>query len=617
MNEEISFYEILGSNKHNNRINTDFKSPQLSYKYTGQLMANYQTFFRYVRKLYDSNPGITDEEVDNKVNDLLEKYFEDLSNYCSFRSDSLRLDTAIRFSNDISEFNRVYNELINIEKNTQTIIYPERETSYASNQEVSKRQFLKDLIYCYRVEKMKLMRQYPALRTYETLSESKKKSLKRAIKGSGRSIIEEIEMYLENDEAKGVRLFLDKKIKDLEKELRENYKEAIKQILSDLKEMGVLEKYISAHNKLYSEELGLPELKITAEEFEEAFSEDVLDKLDLTSLASLDSFWINRFSKELPNFNSAYFIISDLNLWEELKNSKINRNTGNVRFSFSKEILEAEFEKMKFLGKIFRNYMYNPTLEKSKGKKNFSGIVDLTSVFTEFCQAIGTNYNEYFSKVNNGAISNSQNDFEEDFPKYYKSINTELISYKLKDYIMIAQLSELFTIKNFSKNWGVTYEDCQKGLKRNMMLLDIDIPGLNMPQRLHISRYCLEDFLMANQNSSRIPIYQGENDFKKSDLTSFPTPILLPLLPQRKKAIINLSKKVDTTHPRYKFIQHLAFIAGGPVPEHLKSSEPNSSKKRLIHRIYDLSDGKIYKKTPDQNYVEDTDFLEHKKSEQR
>ena len=47
---------------------------------------------------------------------------------------------------------------------------------------------------------------------------------------------------------------------------------------------------------------------------------------------------------------------------------------------------------------------------------------------------------------------------------------------------------------------------------------------------------------------------------------------------------------------------------------HLKSSEPNSNKKRLIQKLYDLLDGKIYKQNADRTYTEDIDFLSEKNS---
>ena len=177
---------------------------------------------------------------------------------------------------------------------------------------------------------------------------------------------------------------------------------------------------------------------------------------------------------------------------------------------------------------------------------------------------------------------------------------------------MISQLSKMFNIKKSSKNWGITYEKNKNGFQQKMMLLSIDVAGLNMPQRLHMSKYCLEDFLRANQNSSRIPIYQGEDDFYRNK--NIPTPIMLPLLPKRKKIIRELSNKIDEKHPYYRFIQHLAFLAGGAFPMHLKSSEPNSNKKRLIQRLYDLLDGKIYKQNADRTYTEDIDFLSEKNS---
>ena len=269
---------------------------------------------------------------------------------------------------------------------------------------------------------------------------------------------------------------------------------------------------------------------------------------------------------------------------------------------------------MSFLENVYNNYIDETNVQIQKTSNKNVVVADIAPVLGKINQDINSDYKTYFSRVNDGAISNSKNDFLEDFLLFYKELNVKKFSYQLKDYIMISQLSKMFNIKKSSKNWGITYEKNKNGFQRNMMLLSIDIVGVNMPQRLHISKYCLEDFLRANQNSSRIPIYQGEGDFYRNKSLNISTPIMLPLLPKRKKIIRELSNKIDENHPNYKFIQHLNFLAGGALPMHLKSSEPNSNKKRLIQKLYDLLDGKIYKQNTDRTYTEDIDFLSEKNS---
>lgn len=613
MSNEISFDEILKLNRHY-RKNSDFKSPEINYRYGNELANKNQSFFKYVRKIYEENPNITDKEVAEKVLKFVENCSISLLECSSFRSDSLRLDTAIQLSDNVSDFNRIYNELIEEEKTNKKPITSEEIITFSSNQEVSKRQLLKDLISTYRRDKNMVFNELPELKPGTKQSKLNKRSIMNFLRDRDKSSAELIKIYLEDDECKSLKLLLNKKIKDFEKDLKEKHKKSIKQILSKLNEMGVLDKYMLSHNKLYSDELGFPELNITPEEFKEAYSDEILNNLDITTLSSLDSFWINRYTKEISNFNLTYFLASDLNLWSDIKNAQINEKNNKLEINIPKKVLEAELEKMSFLENVYNNYIDETNVQIQKTSNKNVVVADIAPVLGKINQDINSDYKTYFSRVNDGAISNSKNDFLEDFLLFYKELNVKKFSYQLKDYIMISQLSKMFNIKKSSKNWGITYEKNKNGFQRNMMLLSIDIVGVNMPQRLHISKYCLEDFLRANQNSSRIPIYQGEGDFYRNKSLNISTPIMLPLLPKRKKIIRELSNKIDENHPNYKFIQHLNFLAGGALPMHLKSSEPNSNKKRLIQRLYDLLDGKIYKQNADRTYTEDIDFLSEKNS---
>lgn len=613
MSNEISFDEILKLNRHY-RKNSDFKSPEINYRYGNELANKNQSFFKYVRKIYEENPNITDKEVAEKVLKFVENCSISLLECSSFRSDSLRLDTAIQLTDNVSDFNRIYNELIEEEKTNKKPITSEEIITFSSNQEVSKRQLLKDLISTYRRDKNMVFNELPELKPGTKQSKLNKRSIMNFLRDRDKSSAELIKIYLEDDECKSLKLLLNKKIKDFEKDLKEKHKKSIKQILSKLNEMGVLDKYMLSHNKLYSDELGFPELNITPEEFKEAYSDEILNNLDITTLSSLDSFWINRYTKEISNFNLTYFLASDLNLWSDIKNAPINEKNNKLEINIPKKVLEAELEKMSFLENVYNNYIDETNVQIQKTSNKNVVVADIAPVLGKINQDINSDYKTYFSRVNDGAISNSKNDFLEDFLLFYKELNVKKFSYQLKDYIMISQLSKMFNIKKSSKNWGITYEKNKNGFQKNMMLLSIDIVGVNMPQRLHISKYCLEDFLRANQNSSRIPIYQGEDDFYRNKSLNISTPIMLPLLPKRKKIIRELSNKIDENHPNYKFIQHLNFLAGGALPMHLKSSEPNSNKKRLIQRLYDLLDGKIYKQNADRTYTEDIDFLSEKNS---
>ena len=121
----------------------------------------------------------------------------------------------------------------------------------------------------------------------------------------------------------------------------------------------------------------------------------------------------------------------------------------------------------------------------------------------------------FFHKLIGGVLRNASNNFETDIKLYYVAPNIAHTSYQLKDNILISLLFNLFNNNIASKNWGLSLENSGKSPKdQDKVLLAIDMPGFNMPIRLHVKREALlKDFLKANQNTTRIPLYQGEDDF--------------------------------------------------------------------------------------------------------
>ena len=138
----------------------------------------------------------------------------------SFRSDSLRLDTAIQLSDNVSDFNRIYNELIEEEKTNKKPITSEEIITFSSNQEVSKRQLLKDLISTYRRDKNMVFNELPELKPGTKQSKLNKRAIMNFLRNTDKSSAELIKIYLEDDECKSLKLYLTKKIKELEKDLK-------------------------------------------------------------------------------------------------------------------------------------------------------------------------------------------------------------------------------------------------------------------------------------------------------------------------------------------------------------------------------------------------------------
>ena len=228
-------------------------------------------------------------------------------------------------------------------------------------------------------------------------------------------------------------------------------------------------------------------------------------------------------------------------------------------------------------------------------------------------------------------------DFLDDFIKFSTGENIREVLYNIKDNVLNAQLFFIFNQRSNIKNWGIYLEEDEKNIEnKNMILLALDINGLNMPVRLHIPKSKLMEFIKANNCSEFFPIYQGESDFVKKRYAgkTISTPILMPTTENYKQKIGKALERENEDSNYYKFLKHLeALTIPGAIPDHLKDTitEKKKSKKTkgkkgsgpvapkvkkvFRNRYYNLLDNKIYverkniARSTDTQYDVDDEYL--------
>src|SRR5699024_8926492 len=115
-----------------------------------QIYNSMQPFFNFVREICDDNPDVTNNDLIEYITSTLNKLNFKYANCTSFRSDSIRLDICNYFKNNPAEFRKIYRELIDTEKETGKQIHSDPIIKYSSNQEISKRQLMSQLITTFR-----------------------------------------------------------------------------------------------------------------------------------------------------------------------------------------------------------------------------------------------------------------------------------------------------------------------------------------------------------------------------------------------------------------------------------------------------------------------------------
>lgn len=574
-------------------------APKLSRSEIITFNKDLQSFFKYIREIFDKNPEISNEELKQNIQEALVTLNIECANNSSFRSSSLRVDICNYFKEHPSEFKELYKKLIDEEKETGIPIYASENIIYSSNKEQSKIQFLKQLITSYRRLKSSFNENDASFLKDYAKSSPKRKRLIRDVQTSKEIVnfIVKNEMFF-TDEMTGITQFFKDEVEFLAQELKKDYINSLKNTYNQLEKFNLFENYKKDHNKQVAK-IGLPELMLSDKDISDMksrLSNVSLSDFSLTELSSLNAFWINRLTKEIISFNTSFFTVSNLDLWDSIRTAPIESSSNDfydnhIDLMVKDEEIEAVNEKMRFLSdqltyyynKLLSDIYSNNNLENNVSSGSSMRTVDLASELNLLQQQIGDDYNKYFSALNNHILNKSDNNLFNDFSLYHIAANIVCNSYSIKSNIMISQLSALFNNTISSKNWGICLEKGKKPNKSSKVVIAIDVPGFNMPFRLHMQRDLLEDFLKANQNTTKIPLYQGENDFiktinnKQSVIT---TPILMPISKEYKQTIEKLSCSIPESNKYNNFIKHLNFISNSTsYPEHLKT-EPQSKRKK-------------------------------------
>lgn len=673
------FYNLLNKSR---KIKNRFKSreemeksqysPELSYSEEVGKRRDIQTFFKFARKYMEDNPELSNEEVKQQINELLFQIRGDIANLPSLRSDSIRVDITEYFKNNKRELLELYNELIEKEKQMGKPLENSEIYQYSVSVEEAKRQYIEYLVSTYRINRKILIEngldEKLPISLRRASSKDRRAILDRLPRSSKDAILETLK-YFSDKESDGILELFESERNMYSNDLKHNYIKSIKSCLNIIDKYGVMEKYLEQYNK-QMDYLKLPELKMSIEEIKNSYGNldeiYMMKNLEFIQLSSINSFWINRLAKEIDGLNYGYFVTDSFDLWNKIRTAPIineksdqddlehfSENT-KLDVPLDNKVYSAIDEKMRFLQNIF-SYCFEAESKKidlseleqeeftdsitGKTIKRVSAVnINFDEYLYDIYDEIQEDYQKYFSRINDGIFKDTgNNDFLDDFIRFSTGENIREVLYNIKDNVLNAQLFSIFSQKSNIKNWGIYLEEDEKNIEnKNMILLALDINGLNMPVRLHIPKSKLMEFIKANNCSEYFPIYQGESDFVKKRYAgkTISTPILMPTTENYKQKIGRALERENEDSNYYKFLKHLeALTIPGAIPEHLKDTIIEKKKSKRIkgkkgsgpvapkvkkifrNRYYNLLDNKIYverkniARSTDTQYDVDDEYL--------
>lgn len=566
-------------------------------------ISNVQDFARMVGsaeeqliKIYQENPEMDKEKTNKEMQHKLYNILHKTAEIDDFKSNISRRNAIKYLNSNWEQVEKEYRKLIAEERKTGKKLKDKDRILYSSNKKKAIRQLMAEVITNIRgiVESVDPNLIYELDRRYTGKIMDLKKELieTKADRESRKSIERTIYLIGPIPEFEKVKYYLKKIIgqEEIDKELKEQYVNAIMIIGQLIEEFGTLEEY-KKHQINELKRINLERLQDT-NGIDSLFKKENLQKLNLAQLAALYAFWDNRLVKEIEKIYNSYFIMYELDLDD--KTTVQNKDAANKLLPQQLETLNV---KTALLDILISNIYYQYRDSHLEG-----GEVDIEETLSEISAKFGAEYQKYFSGI--GGLNVHENNFDKDIVLRLKTENAIRNLYIQKDNGITGLLNLLYN-GDVSENWGIIDENPRS----KFVLLVADINGLNMPLRLHIEREKVKEFAIKNQGNSIIPIYSGITDFNINGRI-ISTHILMPLTQNQKELIKQASTNVKDGDYRYKFIKHLEYLADcQKYPEHLQKKKITKKKGKTkikfekIKEYIDLETGKKYIRNKENEFV--------------
>ncbi len=566
-----------------------------------------QPFYRMVKQYYKDHPEASEKEVYDYFSNLFIEINQEVVKLPAIRSMTLEYNTCKFLNKNEKERRDAYDKIIREEKAGRDFSDKLPMANYSSNKLSSIRTLTVLMLNNLRREKAEISEEVREKfeNFFRFSSNKEQREFKNKLDSNGRKEFDKLKRTFSGSEFEQFSYYMKNTEVILEQKLRDAHILSLEILGKRFKQLGVLENYCNQQEKLFGR-LNLRELLYPVRENEEGtisvedlFRRENLERLSINKLSVLNAFWLNRYAKELEAINRSFFITKSLKNLEQIKKTDPDKKNGNIHIPIEKNDLKNLNKKINFLGESF-----DIILNKLSKDKNIGSVetvenetvstqirkINVEDILEDFKRDIGEEYKKHFDDLN----PNIENDFLGDMEDYRIIGNAQHNTYRLKDWNIIAFLSNLYE-EGFSKNWGIIPENNKDS---KMILVAVDMQGLNMPVRLHIEKSEVRDFIKANQGTTLFPIYDGDKDFHL--IGGFvPTHVLMPLCEKQKNGIKSLMENEGYYHRN--LIEHLSYLNDGEYPEHLKVDKiiKKKGKVRITKRIppkryIDLDTGEEY-----------------------
>lgn len=518
---------------------------------------NLESTTKYIKKLKKQNPNFTIEELNNF---LYSKVKETIINLNSpTRSDMYLYKTSEYVLKNI---NLVFEEL---EKNQKEKYINNEKKSYKYTSDIEKniKLITEDVITIILNRKTT---EFKEKFLNNSLSYEENKELREQIK-------------------KALKTFND----IYNKEIKKRYSIKLSNIIRILDEMGFLKKYNERNNKIL-DNINLPILKYEYEPeknkcgLTDLKNPEFINRFSLEEIIAMTSFYSNRLTKEVIDYNESLYIVNKIGLIEEILKKD------DYKSDITDDELREIISQLEFLKEISKDIAQEMLSKSTKNCENNVINGDLTKSRSRE-KAIKTYEEDYKNIYENIFLPQFSNDFKNDLDLVTILEADRYNLYSAKNFA-IESVMVILTDKNKNINWGYIPEN-KNGKntiqnKEKFVLIGIDMKGYNMPIKLHFQREELETFLTNYAKDTKIPLYEGNEDMEIAWNGYMTTQVYMPLTKEQRKQLKETN--LHSSDYRYRFIEHIKWMMlPNRYPKYLCDHQGNKKEKRYI----DVKTGQI------------------------
>lgn len=384
----------------------------------------------------------------------------------------------------------------------------------------------------------------------------------------------------------------------IESELKNTLSTSISEIAKQLQRLNLFERYKNTEIKNY-EKLGLKDLAIAGSKYD-LTNPELLKKSSIHDLMILNSFWINRYAKELDNYCKGIFAIYNLDLLQKILNDDYKLEDSDIDPEYISEIL-IKCNMLKYKNESYMNDMYLGYISGDYDTDMYTTFDDENFILYSFepfgdlmRKRYGDEYDNFFNNLP------GKTTIEDDCVLYGKLASPAVNIYSTKSEVLNGLIYNFSNMVKRKKdedivNAGIIPDEVSEdgakiSLNPNFICLGID-SKFTFPITEHIKLSVLKDFLSALQGNENlfVPLYEGHNDFTYEDGQLIKAQQIFPATKEFEKSVRELTRKSPSN-----LVNHLAWnFNSKSVPDIHKASFVNSkgkTKKRYIRRYINLAD---------------------------